>query len=280
VRRNSVFHIFSGDAEGAKAPFVIADVFKTNIFIDMEVKLNIPDYLSVKHWKEFNSLEHLTETEKMVYMISILSDKTKDEVREWTPAALTEVYSKVLEVFQDMQPQFYPVFELDDVLYGFTPISKLSLGEYMDLERLAVKSNDNLEEIMAILYRPITKHRFRGIKWAFKSQYKVALGEAENLFKYYEVEKYDSSKRLENADKLSVLPATMCLGALSFFLVLGSTRLLSSNLSSLTPKQQMETMKEMSTKITSMNIGDGLLQFITSLKHPSFQSQAINQYLN
>jgi len=246
----------------------------------MEVTLNIPDYLSVKHWKQFNSLEHLTETEKMVHMISVLSDRTKDQIREWTPASLTQVYSKILDSYTDLQPSFYPVFELDNVLYGFTPISKLTLGEYMDLERLAAKSNENLEEIMAILYRPITKHKFGGIKWAFKSKFKIALGEAENLFKYYEVEKYDNSTRGDNAEKLSIIPASLALGALSFFLLLGSTRLISSSLSSLPPKEQMEAMKGMQNQITSMNIGDGLQQFITSLQHPSFQSQAINQYLN
>ena len=246
----------------------------------MEITLNIPDYLSLKQWKQFNSLEHLNESEKMVHMISVLSDKSKDEVMEWKPSAMKQVYSKVLDAFTDLQPSFYPVFELDGVLYGFTPITKLTLGEYVDLERLAVKSHENLEEIMAILYRPITKHKFGGIKWAFKSQYKVAVGQAENLFKYYEVEKYDSSKRGENAEKLSVVPASIALGALSFFLVLANTHLLGSNLSSMDPKIQMKTMKQMNQQMASMNIGDGLRQFITSLQHPSFQSQAILQYLN
>ena len=246
----------------------------------MDIKLEIPKYLSVKQWKQFNSLEHLSDSEKMVHMISVLSDKTKDEVREWTPSSLTKVYSTILENITDLQPQFYPVFELDGELYGFTPVSKLTLGEYVDLERLAKQPQDNLEEIMAILYRPITKHRFNGIKWAFKNTIKVKMGDAENLFKYYEVEKYDSSKRNEQAEKLSMLPATMGLGALTFFLVLASTHSLGSNLSSLPPKEQMKEMKKMTSKMGSMNIGDGLQQFITSLKHPSFQSLEIQVSLN
>jgi len=246
----------------------------------MEIKLNIPDYLSIKHWKKFNSLEHLSDTEKMIHMISVLSDKTEEEVMGWKPNELKQVYSTLLETFTDLQPQFYPVFELDGQLYGFTPISKLTLGEYVDLERLAKKSHENLEEIVAILYRPIVKHKFGGIKWAFKNQYKIALGQAENLFKYYEVEKYDSSKRGEMAEKLSIIPASMALGSLSFFLVLASTHSLGSSLSSLPPKQQMELMEKMNKQMGSLNIGDGLRQFITSLQHPSFQSQAILQYLN
>jgi len=246
----------------------------------MEIQLNIPEYLSVKHWKQFNSLEHLSESEKMVHMISILSDKTKDEIMEWKPMELKQVYSEVLEAFTDLQPSFYPVFELDGQLYGYSSISKMTLGEYVDLERLSKKPLENLEEIMAILYRPITKHKFGGVKWAFKNTFKVKIGEAENLFKYYELEKYDSSKRGEQAELLGIIPASIALGALSFFLVLASNSSLSSSLSSMDPKQQKEKMKEMNQRMASMNIGGGLAQFITSLQHPSFQSQAILQFLN
>ena len=235
--------------------------------------MNIPDYLSIKDWKYFNSLEHLNDTEKMVSLISKMGGKDIDEVKKLKPTKLTNVYKTLLESFQDLEPMFYPVFELDGIKYGYTPMTKMTLGEYTDLERLAVKSHDNIEEIMAILYRPITKHRFSGIKWAFKSSTKIALGEAENLFKYYDVEEYDSSMREENAIKLSNIPASMGLGAMSFFLLLGSSVSVNSQLSLINPKQQMEMMKELNNQMDTMSIGAGLLQFITSLQHPSFQSQ-------
>ena len=246
----------------------------------MEIQLEIPDYLSIKQWKEFISLEHLSESEKMIYLISLLSDKNEDEVRKWTPASLTQVYTKVIDALSDVEPAFYPVFELDGQLYGYSSITSLTLGEYTDLERLAKKPQDNIEEIMAILYRPIVKHRFGGIKWAFKNTIKVSQGDAENLFKYYTLEEYDSSKRGENAKKLSVIPASMAIGALNFFLALGSLYLLNMNLSSLKPDQQMKVMKETSKQMDLLSIGDGLLQFITSLRHPSFQSPAIKQSLS
>ncbi len=244
----------------------------------MQVSLEIPDYLSLKHWKHFIASEHLEPTDKMISLLSTLSDKTEDEVREYTPSALKQVYEAVLKTLNELEPSFYPIFELDGVKYGFKSLTSLTLGEYVDLERLAKQPQENIEEIMAILYRPIVKEKFNGIKWAFKSKHKIALGEAENLFKYYEVEKYDSSVRGENAKKLSVIPASMALGALSFFLVVGTTLSLGSNLSSQDGKLAMKTMKEMNQQMASMNIGDGLLQFITSLQHPSLTSQAINQY--
>jgi len=238
----------------------------------MEIQLNIPDYLSVKQWKSFLSLEHLSDSEKMIKMIHLLSGKEVDEIMKWTPMSIKSVYAKVLETITDIEPSFYPIFELDGQKYGFSSMANMTLGEYVDLERLAKQPQDNIEEIMAILYRPITKHRFGGIKWAFKNKYKVGLGEAENLFKYYTLEEYDSSKRAEQAIKLSVLPASMALGALSFFLVVGTSFSLGSSLSSLPPKQQMVQMKRMNKQMASMNIGDGLLQFITSQVVPSYQS--------
>lgn len=147
----------------------------------------------------------------------------------------------------------------------------MTTGEYIDLERLAKNPVDNLEEIMAILYRPITKNKFTGIKWAFKNTHKVALGQAENLFKYYEVKDYDNSTREEDAKLLAQLPASVGLGALSFFLVLATSFSVSSSLSSLPPQQAMMKMKAMQLQMDSLNIGDGCLRFIIYLEHPSYQ---------
>lgn len=237
------------------------------------IKMEIPEYLSIKDWKYFNSLEHLGTTDKMVAMVSELGGIEETELKKYKSTELTSAYKTLLEAFQDLTPTYYPVFELDGVLYGYTPMTKMTLGEYVDIERLASKSHDNMEELMAILYRPIIKNRFSGIKWAYKSKTKIALGEAENLFKYYEVEEYDSSKRSELAEKLKHLPASIGLGALSFFLLLGSSVSINSQISSLNPKEGMKMMKELNQQMDTMSIGAGLLQFITSLQHPSYQSQ-------
>ena len=238
----------------------------------MKVNINIPEYLSIKDWKYFNSLDHLSDSEKMISLVSKMGGVDIDEVKEYTPTALQQTYATLLSSFDDLTPQFYPVFELDGVLYGFKSITSMTTGEYIDLERLAKNPQENLEEMLAILYRPIVKNRFGSIKWAFKSTYKIALGEAENLFKYYEVEKYDNAKRSEQATKLSNLPASIGLGALSFFLVVGASYSANTNLSLLPTKERMMKMKEMNQQMASMNIGDGLLRFIISLEHPSYLS--------
>jgi hypothetical protein len=93
----------------------------------------------------------------------------------------------------------------------------MTLGEYVDLEMLAKKPLENIEEILAILYRPITKDKFNTFKWALEHGVSVAKGQVEDIFKYYEIEKYDVEKRFDNAEVLKDMPASFAIGAYKFF---------------------------------------------------------------
>lgn len=241
-----------------------------------KIELNIADYLSIKDFKKAIALEHLSETEKMVESLMLLTDKPREEIKKWKPAQLTQVFEKVSESLIDVEPQFFPIMEVEGVKYGFNPISNMSLGEYVDLENLTKEPQENMAQIMAVLYRPITKHRFKGLKWSAKLGYKKVDGLAEELFKMYDVEEYDSSTRGERAEILEQLPVSFSLGALTFFLTLASNSLLATNLSSnlKSNKKVMERMKKQ-IQTTSPSIGDGLRQFITSLQHPSYPSMEL-----
>ena len=96
----------------------------------MQVSLEIPDYLSLRHWKRFVASEHLDPTDKMITLLSTLSDKEEEEVKQYTPVALKQVYEAVLKSLNELEPSFYPVFELDGVLYGYKSMTSLTLGEY------------------------------------------------------------------------------------------------------------------------------------------------------
>lgn len=234
-----------------------------------------PNYFTSKDWKYFSSIEHLSGTEKMVALVSYVTNTDIEEVKKWTPDALTNIYKDLIDKFDSLEPTFFPIFELNGELYGFSAIGKMTLGEYIDLEKLAKNPNENLEEIMAILYRPIKKHKFNSMKWVLKNQIKVAMGKAENLFKYYELEEYNSDDRASNADKLSILPASFCLGALSFFLVLANTFLVGSNPSSINNKKAIMKEMEKVKELASTSTGVGLRHFITYRKVPSLTLQEI-----
>lgn len=241
----------------------------------MELKIEYPNYLNIKDWKYFKSLDDDTTTAKMVNFISYLSNVPQEEIESLTPQEIQATYLKILQTFGDVDSKFFPVIEINGVLYGFSSVAKMTLGEYMDLERLAKEPNDNLEEIMAILYRPITKHSFNGIKWNFIKTFKVGFGKVENLFKYYTIEKYDSSKRATQADIMATIPVSFALGALAFFLVVGSNSLLSTQVYSSSSKTERKKKMEAVKKLATVPIGDGLLQYIIYRKLPSLTSREI-----
>ena len=157
----------------------------------MNFEITIPDYLSINQLKQIQSYEHLSELDRMIKILSILSDKTENEVRELPPKNILQIYSDVIENLLDVKHQFFPIFELNGVKYGFKSIAKMSLGEYVDLEMLTKKPMENIEDIMAILYRPIVNEKFNSFKWAIEHGLSVAKGQVEDIFKYYEIEKYD-----------------------------------------------------------------------------------------
>ncbi len=185
----------------------------------MELKFNLPDYLSIKDWKYFQSLEMENDNEKMLKFIAYATDIPEDTIMSLRPVDVTNVYSAILEQLSSVEPSFYPIIEVNGQLYGYSSISKMALSEYVDLQKLNKNPSINIEEIMALLYRPIKKHSFNGITWAIKSKYKVGTGNVENLFQYYTLEKYDSKKRAEQAQIMKGLPVAFALGALGFFLV-------------------------------------------------------------
>jgi len=149
----------------------------------------------------------------------------------------------------------------------------MTLGEYVDLENLCKNPNENLSEIMALLYRKVTVNKFDTFKWRLKSRVKLAIDKTENLFKYYSIEKYNSDNRQLSAETFEDFPVNYLLGALFFFTLI-KTEYLKNTLLSLTPNNKETTMmmeKEMEQLLLS--IGDGLAQFMVLAKPISFQSQ-------
>jgi hypothetical protein len=48
----------------------------------MNFEITIPDYLSIYQLKQIQSYEHLSELDRMIKILSIISDKTEDQIRE------------------------------------------------------------------------------------------------------------------------------------------------------------------------------------------------------
>lgn len=194
----------------------------------MNISVNIPEYFTVKHYKDFSILKSLDEMEQRLFVISALTNESIDTVKSWPIPFVTQLYAKLNELITNVQPEFYPIIEWNNKLYGFCPMHKMSLDEYVDYENLAKDTDKNINEILAILYRPITENKLDKGTFVAKSTFKVLKGEVENGFDYYKIEKYNNEVRKQRAKEYDNFPASVALGAMGFFLdiklsLLGST---------------------------------------------------------
>jgi len=244
------------------------------------------EYFSISDFTKWNEIsDDATQLERCEHFMSYYKGISVDELRKLPNGEVMQEYSKLSEIFADTSaPQFYPLIEIDGKLHGYIDISKMSLGEYVDLEKMSKDTQTNLPLITALLYRPIKKHKFDSLKYKVVNGYNVGRKELTNLWEYYELEPYDYSTAITNSERMARLPVAFAMGALSFFLLQTSLTQLSIKhyLQAKTPKEKMVVMKNIPHQMKSMmkghisNIGDGLLQFAISRQLPSLTSQGIS----
>lgn len=183
-----------------------------------EVNVTIPDYFTVAHYKSLGEYEHLDEMDKIISVVVATTEHGEEEVMSWPLPNLITIYKGISGILNDVTPTFYPVFEFKGVQYGFQPLSKMTVKEWIDIENRMKDPVANMEGLLAILYRPITESKFDGLEWKAKSYIKTLMGQTESLFKYYKVEEYDSEKRVWREEIFKDLPIEYALGCYTFFL--------------------------------------------------------------
>ena len=186
-----------------------------------EIQISIPQDISVEHYIKFGTMDHLTTAERVVRIVSVIADRTEDEVKTWSLTDVGKIYKDLNERIVDIKPVFLPIFEYKGTQWGFQPIHKMSAGEYVDLETKLQDGVSSLAEVLSILYRPIVKNKLDGLEWKIKNNLKYVVGKSENLFKYYDIEEYDSSVSKQRVMMFSELPIQIGLGSYSFFLSIG-----------------------------------------------------------
>ena len=235
--------------------------------------ITIPEYLSIDRFQQLQNIEHLSELGKIVRTIHVFTQIPEDEVKTWAISDL----GKVAKDFSDKvsaSPEFYPMWQHKGINYGYVDISAMSMGEFIDLEQLCKEPNKNLHAIMAVLYRPVVKHRFDKLKFKAKHNIQLMQNKVDNAFKWYTVKEYDNNERHVDAEVMKELPAGFALGALNFFLGTANLHWINSLNSLKTVKT--EKMRKLLTKQTLealTDIGDGLRHYIRSPK----QTYSISQ---
>jgi hypothetical protein len=235
--------------------------------------IEIPEYLSIDRYQKLQSLEHLSDLGKIVRTIHVFTDIPEDEIKTWAISDLGKV-GKDFSNKVNTNPEFYPMWQHKGINYGYVDMSTMSMGEFIDLEQLCKEPVKNLHEIMAVLYRPVVKHRFDKLKWKAQHNVQLMQNKVDNAFKWYTVKEYDNNERHVDAAVMKDLPAGFALGALNFFLGTANLHWINS-LSSL-KTLKTEKMQKLLTKQTLealTDTGDGLRQYIRSPKQAFSISQ-------
>lgn len=171
-----------------------------------EVKLTIPDNwsdINIDTYQKYVKIQESkgSEKNKVIKSLALLCNTTPFVVKKMAYSDLLEIMG-IIKKMIDTEPKtedFQKVFKFNKIEYGFVPnLSKLSTGEYIDLEAYCKNPIENLHIIMSILYRVVTFKR----------------GER------YAIESYDPDQFKEELFK--ECPMNIALSSLGFFLTLGS----------------------------------------------------------
>jgi hypothetical protein len=240
-----------------------------------EIKVTIPEYLSIGQYQEIIKFDHLDPLDKMLKSITLLSDFTEQEVREWPLKTISEVAGVLMSINTE-QNEFHAIVEYKDEVLGFANLARNKFGEFIDLQTLLKDPNTNLHHIAALLFRPITKHRFG--TWSFIKKYglNTANNKIDNPFDWYTIGSYDSEVREERSEMMKDFPVQLILGGLGFIAATGTLSLndtlCSMNKMTIVEKNFME--KEILQALGQSTTGGGGL-FTALLKLTSSKSQEI-----
>lgn len=238
------------------------------------VQLSIPEYLTIDQYMRLPEFGEDTKLNNIISTISVLTGKDEEEIKYWSIDSLKEVFS-LLTGLADNNNEFHSIIEFNGTLYGYAHMKQSTLAEYLDLEGAAQDVKENLHKIAAILYRPITKHRFNSLEFVAKNAYKTVIKkDVENVFDWYEIEKYDNDKRKDREVEFKQFPVDVVLGALGFFLINASLYLNSIAYSQDQITQEMKKkMEDSILESLSQSIGAGGGLSITSVNPIYYQYQ-------
>ena len=178
--------------------------------------------VTLEKFAELTELSKGSKAKEAEETLATLSDMPKKLIKELSLRDVSIILGKMAELQEEQETILKKIIEIDGVEYGMHPdLSEITLGEYADIETLIKEGiEDNLPELMAILFRPIT-----------------AKGESEDV---YDIEAYDGKIKIR-AEVMKKMSAEQVQSALVFFYGFGMVFLQTMRLYSMEQKQEMKT---------------------------------------
>ena len=205
----------------------------------MKLNVKIPTSLkeiTLKQYKKFLKIQENTKDERFLNakMIEIFCDIKLENVMLLKLKDSQEITNILYKLF-DEKPNLVTKFNLNKIEYGFHPqLDELTLGEYIDLDTF-IGDWENIEKAMSVLYRPIL------VKLKDK----------------YSIEKYQINKE----EIMLNMPMDAVMSSIFFLWNLGLdlSKIMTNSL-------DKEETKILTQYLSSVGNGDGINQFMDSLK--------------
>jgi hypothetical protein len=183
--------------------------------------------ITIGQYQEIMSIQTENEITKFVETCAICLDTDPQELRSLTLSDFRELQKNMSFVSKDPESDIRQIIEIDGIEYGLIPdMSVITAGEFIDAEQFKLDAMNNLHNIVALIYRPITKK-------ISDTEYEIDLHKAQGF------EKRANLFR----DNVSI---EIVLGAVLFFSLLAtelSTSFLDSLLQQLQPQKAKKKTK-------------------------------------
>tara|TARA_R100000900_G_scaffold64756_1_gene51775 strand:+ start:8695 stop:9336 length:642 start_codon:yes stop_codon:yes gene_type:complete len=178
--------------------------------------------VTLEKWLKLIDYQKGTKSEEAKDTIAALSDIPKNLLSQLELKDVAVLMGKIAELQEKQDSSLKRIIEIEGKRYGFHPnLDDITLGEFADIETFVKNDIDNnLPELMAILYRPIVE-------------------EKNNI---YIIEAYDGNISIR-AEEMKKMSAEQVQSALVFFYNLGNELLKTL------PLYLMERLKEMKKQL-------------------------------
>jgi hypothetical protein len=154
----------------------------------MKIKLDLsPELITVSQYVGF-----ATNEGDIINQVQAITNLPRKQVLMLTPTQLNEIKTAFEEALLSIPSKHLPKWNR----YGFVPdINAITFGEWLDLDAHCNDFPKNLNKILAILFRPRNNE----------------------FINRYEIEEYNSTIHLKNADDFNDMPLMIANGAMVFF---------------------------------------------------------------
>ena len=155
--------------------------------------------VTLEKWLKLVEVDTESKSKEALETITALSDMPKQLVKELGIQDEAVIMSRIAELQAEEDNNLKRIIEVEGKEYGFHPdLDRITLGEYADVETMIKNGiEDNMPEVMAILYRPVSMKGKNGV---------------------YTIEAYDGNISIR-AEEMKKMSAEQVQSALRFFFV-------------------------------------------------------------